>query len=973
MPGSHIRLWFPRFNFNICGLQLKLKFKRRFVPVGLLPLLLPMADSTPDDGLDLPKPQKTLQFENRFQQQWADDHIFETAAPSTDHVSLGAVSPEELRAQQPKFFGTMTYPYMNRSLHVGHGFTISKVEFTAGYARMRGKRVLMPLGFHCTGMAIKACADKLAREIDMFGQNFERYVEDLPIHTKTDTAAAASPPSATNVTAFKSNKSKAVAKSGRFKFQFQIMLSLGIPREEIHRFADPYHWVYVFPDAGMRDLMSFGMRVDWRRSFFTTDANYDSFVRWQMNKLKALGKIKFGNEGEGISVQQYTAIKMPVLEWAEDAKSAVSSLPANAKVYFVAATLRPETMYGQTCCFVGPSVMYGIFHVSGNEYFLVSSRPARNMAFQNISPTWGILPKVAEVSGKQVVGTLVGAPLSLHEAGVRGTGIVTSVLSDSPDDYATVTDLTNKPDYYGIQREWVKRDIVPIIETPAYGNRVAPTLVQKHKIQSAKDPKLAELKDIAYKEGFYNGIMLVGDYKGKPVQEAKILVKNDLINSGQAFDYAEPDGLVIIRSKDECVAAHLDQWYLNYGSEENGGDGDWCNQVLGHLNSGDLNTFSTEAKNQFEKTLDWLGQWSFESLTDSTIYPAYYTVAHYLHRDIYGNEHDEVWDYVFALADSVDLDIQPKTLQSMRREFTYWYPLDLRVSGKDLFQNHLTFFMYTHVAYMAKSTGNFLTLRETVAKYGADAARIAMADAGDSIEDANFEEAVANKTILKLYELKKWLKEMIVEPELIGSPEQYAQSRDSHLGKSLDTTQCTGSFSFWDELFQNELRHLIAETEKSYEKYLQALLLAPVAPHWADYIWRDVLGKTTTVNTACFPERASATQAKKLAKGKQTPFNPSKPYVLSIFCTTSLPSWQSRCMDLLRDEIVWVGDVFTLDMKNVGQSVDKKHVKKAIPFVVEAKRRIAAGQHSNGSVLGAQDLIAAGALPQSPTFYFENC
>ena len=34
----------------------------------------------------------------------------------------------------------------------------------------------------------------------------------------------------------------------------------------------------------------------------------------------------------------------------------------------------------------------------------------------------------------------------------------------------------------------------------------------------------------------------------------------------------------------------------------------------------------------------------------------------------------------------------------MRREFLYWYPLDLRVSGKDLVQNHLTYFLYNHVA-----------------------------------------------------------------------------------------------------------------------------------------------------------------------------------------------------------------------------------------------------------------------------------
>ena len=28
----------------------------------------------------------------------------------------------------------------------------------------------------------------------------------------------------------------------------------------------------------------------------------------------------------------------------------------------------------------------------------------------------------------------------------------------------------------------------------------------------------------------------------------------------------------------------------------------------------------------------------------------------------------------------------------------YFYPLDLRVSGKDLIRNHLTYFLYNHVA-----------------------------------------------------------------------------------------------------------------------------------------------------------------------------------------------------------------------------------------------------------------------------------
>ena len=45
--------------------------------------------------------------------------------------------------------------YTNCSLHLGHAFTISRIEFKAGFQRMSGKCVLLPHGFYVTGMLVK--------------------------------------------------------------------------------------------------------------------------------------------------------------------------------------------------------------------------------------------------------------------------------------------------------------------------------------------------------------------------------------------------------------------------------------------------------------------------------------------------------------------------------------------------------------------------------------------------------------------------------------------------------------------------------------------------------------------------------------------------------------------------------------------------------------------------------------------------
>ncbi|CCT67024.1 probable leucine--tRNA ligase, cytosolic [Fusarium fujikuroi IMI 58289] len=1007
-----------------------------------------------------------IALEKKYQQKWQDEKVFEANAPTTDEVPLHSIPAAELREQQPKFFGTMAYPYMNGTLHAGHSFSVSKVEFAAGVARMQGKRTLFPMGFHCTGMPIKACADKLVDEVKMFGQDFSGYKDDEPV---VEEKAPIAKQTKEDITKFKATKGKAAAKAVKMKYQFQIMQAIGIPAEEIHKFADPQHWLQYFPPLCREDLTNFGCRIDWRRSFVTTDANpyYDAFVRWQMNSLRALNKIKFGKrytiysikdgqpcmdhdraEGEGVGPQEYTALKIKVLEWAPKAAETLKDkLPDGVNVYQIAATLRPETMYGQTCCFVGPKITYGIFKVNESDYYCMTERAARNMAYQGIFAKEGVIEKVAEIIGSDMVGTLVDAPLSLHKEGVRvlpmetvlptkGTGVVTSVPSDSPDDFATVSDLAKKADYYGIQKEWAELEIFPIIETPTYGDLCAPFLVKKLKIASPKDTKqLEEAKELAYKEGFYQGVLKVGEFKGEKVEVAKPKVRQQMIDAGQAFAYSEPERKVVSRSADECIVSLMDQWYLDYGEES------WKKTALDYVDNG-LNTYTPEVKNSFEGVLNWLNQWAcarsfglgsklpwdpqflVESLSDSTVYMAYYTIAHLLHKDIFGKTKgsanvepeqmiDEVWDYIFCRRDLSDeivtgSKIPKETLEKMRREFEYFYPLDVRVSGKDLINNHLVFSLYSHLALfsqeywprsiranghlmlngekMSKSTGNFMTLRDLTEKYGADASRIALADAGDGVNDANFEEDVADTNILRLYTLKEWCEDIVRDQD---------QLRTGELN------------SFQDALFNNDMNAVIKEAVEQYAntnyklalkaglyeltsardfyreacaaagiklhrdlalRYIevQALLLAVVAPHWSEYIWLEVLKNKGTIHNARFPEirevdaslsakrdyvrttasnvnSAEGLQLKKKAKGKETSFDPKKPKQLTIFVTDKFPAWQAKYIDLLKE--MWNVEAKSVNDKELNGKIGKMgEMKKAMPFVQNLKRRLQAGE-----------------------------
>jgi leucyl-tRNA synthetase len=139
--------------------------------------------------------------------------------------------------------------------------------------------VLFPFGFHCTGMPIKACADKLKREMEVYGYppNFDveevKVVEEDRDIIPKDKSKGKKVSEQTyditykfDVTSFP--QSKAVAKAGTAKYQWQIMQSLGLKDEEISKFADAAHWLEYFPPLAVQDLKAIGLHVSTETFLF---------------------------------------------------------------------------------------------------------------------------------------------------------------------------------------------------------------------------------------------------------------------------------------------------------------------------------------------------------------------------------------------------------------------------------------------------------------------------------------------------------------------------------------------------------------------------------------------------------------------------------------------------------------------------------------------------------------------------------
>jgi leucyl-tRNA synthetase len=165
--------------------------------------------------------------------------------------------------------------------------------------------------------------------------------------------------------------------------------------------------------------------VEWQMNPY-----YDAFVKWQMRKLKKLGKVVKDmrytiyspldgqpcadhdrTTGEGVLPQEYVLIKMEVIS---PFPPKLKSLEGR-KVYLAAAILRPETMYGQTNCWVLPDGMYSAFEINDTDVFILTARSTFNLAYQHLSCVPGKPTCLCELSGSDLFGLPLKSPLAFNE------------------------------------------------------------------------------------------------------------------------------------------------------------------------------------------------------------------------------------------------------------------------------------------------------------------------------------------------------------------------------------------------------------------------------------------------------------------------------------------------------------------------------------------------------------------------------
>jgi leucyl-tRNA synthetase len=655
---------------------------------------------------------------------------------------------------KPKFFVTFPFPYVNGLLHLGHALSSSRLDFIARYKRLRGYNVLFPQGFHLTGSPIAAAVYRLK-------QNDEKIKKDL--------------------------------------------LMQGIKIEEIEKFKDEKYWVEYFVPKAKEAFKKIGHSIDWRREFTSIDKHFSKFIEWQYEILREKGYVSKGKHlvvydpivnkviGDHDRPDDYVGISY-IEGYIIKFKLEDKILPC--------FTLRPETILGTTNIWINPKEKYVIAKVENEKWILPKSIVLEELKgleysveiIEEIDAKELILKEVENLLTKEKIPILPAEFVNVE----IGTGIVMSVPAHAPYDYVGLIDLL-KTEYKEIAEKCLKK-MKSLFILQGYSDFPAKDIVEKMKISSQKDiEKLEKATQEIYSKEYYNAITreIFGKYANKKIFEIKEEFAKELIGKNIAIKHYTLPIRFQSRYGNKVIVKKIEQWFLNYSNER------W--KKLAHECVDQMKIIPENLKEEFHKTIDWLRDWAFthkdilgtklpwdkewyiESLSDSTIYMAFYTISHLIKKIDAEKLNKEIFDFIFLGKGNLEeiskkYEIKKELLKKMREEFTYWYPLDLRGSGKDLIPNHLTFMIFHHTAIfpkefwpkciaingyvlingekMSKSKGNFIPILFALEKYSADALRFLLAmNSFSGIDDINVEYSKIEKIEEMLVEWLNFVKE----------------------------------------------------------------------------------------------------------------------------------------------------------------------------------------------------------------------
>jgi len=815
--------------------------------------------------------ERLKSIEAKWQRVWEEAKVYEADA-----------SPG-----RPKFFVTFPFPYMNGLPHLGSAFTILRVDVVARYKRMRGFNVLFPQGWHATGGPIVASARRLA-------EGDQRVLSELK--------------------------------------------SMGVPDETVDKFKDPATWVFYFTAEWEKDLRRYGLGIDWRRKFFTTSLNpyFSKFVEWQYLRLKEKGFVRKGSHpvvwcpkekkvvGDHDRPDDYVGIG-PV-----DATIILFKVK-DEDISLAALTYRPETVFGVTNIWVRPDATYKVVILDGRKV-VMNDYMAEELADQKHR-----VEVIGEVKGSTLIGKYVVNPVNGGEVPVlpasfvipdEGTGIVMSVPAHAPYDYQALVDL-RKASPEELSKVGLNSDLVKslrpikIIEVPDIKGIPAEEMVKHYRVKSQDDRESLDraTKDLYSKE-FYMGVMSkgTGKYEGVKVMIARPMVEEKLKSLGAALKVFTLPSKVYCRCGARTHVKFVeDQWFLTYSDQR------WKEKVKEAIDS--MSFYPPQLKEEFLRLADWLRDWAFthqnelgtplpwdpqwviESLSDSTIYMAYYTISHLIQGKVNPDQlKPEFFDYVFLGYGDPDYvskatGISKDLIERAREEFKYWYPVDLRISGKDLIQNHLLFYIYHHVAIfdrsywprgigingwvlingekMSKHKGNFITLREVLNVAGADATRATeiLAGADGGLDDANF----------NLKDLENAVNDLLGWIDMaLGI---YDKGRDSRLAvddwfesklnslikdvtDDMENLRLKSAFvkAFYglQNAFKWYVRRAGTPNRELTRRFVETLTLlsAPFIPHVAEEVWHGI-GKEGLVVTQAWPEADESKIRAEVERGEE--------------------------------------------------------------------------------------------------------